>query len=141
MSSCREELERILDSMSRLMDDAADSVDIPELKWDPKHMASSMMFLSDTIHQRLASLPDATHIRMSRVNMVALSKVISNWAMSLNELREEHQVLVDAASAAVSEIKTHLEDFDDKRKEALELLNRLAPELDISRELNATERS
>lgn len=142
MSQAKDKLKETLERMTELLSVVADSIEPPRSENVPAGMVQSMRMLSDSIHIKVSSLPkDVEHVRISKLNAVLLTQVISKWSTDLENLRDEYNELAKALSGACEELERGSKEFEADKDVLLGLIDEVAPELNISRELSDAERA
>jgi len=104
-------------------------------------LPEAMRRLADTFDIRLMQLPkEAQYVRMKKVHFAMLSQVLNNWATDLEGAMDELRELSDTADQEVKKLEEASEEFEGLTDSFLELLDEVAPEVDIQSELRDAER-
>ncbi len=143
MSEFKEKLRDSLEKLSDLLSTTMESVENPtEGEVGVPEVAQAMRRLADSIHMRASSQPkDVKYLRLSRLNAVLLSQVITRWSAELDRVCEEYTGLARALSSACDSLDKGSREFDMERDELLSLVENMVPELDIKHELTEADRT
>lgn len=138
----KEKLKGKLDEMKTALGKAVDCLEgYSNFDDGVESLPEAMRRLADTFDIRLMQLPkEAQYVRMKKVHFAMLSQVLNNWATDLEGAMDELRELSDTADQEVKKLEEASEEFEGLTDSFLELLDEVAPEVDIQSELRDAER-